>query len=76
MLTGWPFSALISQFNWFDLSITIVVTLFKAYLVTDEQTIKMLVTLKPSAKKEAKTLVKQEIFILQHDTVLLYITIC
>lgn len=76
MLTGWPFSALISKFNWFDLSITIVVTLFKAYLVTDEQTIKMLVTLKPSAKKEAKTLVKQGIFILQHDTVLLYITIC
>ena len=76
MLTGWPFSALISKFNWFDLSITIVVTLFKAYLVTDEQTIKILVTLKPSAKKEAKTLVKQGIFILQHDTVLLYITIC
>lgn len=76
MLTEWPFSALISKFNWFDLSITIVVTLFKAYLVTDEQTIKMLVTLKPSAKKEAKTLVKQGIFILQHDTVLLYITIC
>lgn len=76
MLTGWPFSALISKFNWFDLSITIVVTLFKAYLITDEQTIKMLVTLKPSAKKEAKTLVKQGIFILQHDTVLLYVTIC